>query len=99
MLGGQEPASTLSLARGKGGSKGLPLGQGFLATAAVVVRSLERGGFRVLQASDPAVALQVADLEGRPDLILTDLMMPGIHPGAGVRAGPAVARRRTIPPL
>jgi two-component system cell cycle sensor histidine kinase/response regulator CckA len=48
------------------------------AVRAVVVRSLERGGFRVLQASDAAVALQVADREGRPDLVLTDLMMPGM---------------------
>jgi two-component system cell cycle sensor histidine kinase/response regulator CckA len=48
------------------------------AVRAVVVRSLERGGFRVLQASDAAVALQVTDREGRPDLVLTDLMMPGI---------------------
>jgi PAS domain S-box-containing protein len=48
------------------------------AVRAVVVRSLERGGFRVLQASDAAVALQVADREGRPNLVLTDLMMPGI---------------------
>jgi CheY-like chemotaxis protein len=48
------------------------------AVRAVVVRSLERGGFRVLQASDAAAALQVADREGRPDLVLTDLMMPGI---------------------
>jgi two-component system cell cycle sensor histidine kinase/response regulator CckA len=48
------------------------------AVRAVVVRSLERGGFHVLQASDAAVALQVADRERRPDLVLTDLMMPGI---------------------
>jgi PAS domain S-box-containing protein len=48
------------------------------AVRAVVVRSLERGGFRVLQASDAAAALQVADREGCPDLVLTDLMMPGI---------------------
>lgn len=44
----------------------------------VVVRSLEGGGFRVHQASDGAAALQVVDREGRPDLVLTDLMMPGI---------------------
>jgi PAS domain S-box-containing protein len=56
------------------------------AVRAVVVRSLEYGGFRVLQASDAAVALQVADREGRPDLVLTDLMMPGI-------GGAEVARR------
>ena len=48
------------------------------AVRAVVVRSLESGGFRVMQASDAAVALQMADREGRPDLVLTDLMMPGI---------------------
>jgi two-component system cell cycle sensor histidine kinase/response regulator CckA len=63
---------------------GIPAGMTVLvvedepAVRAVVVRSLERGGFRVLQASDAAVALQVADREGRPDLVLTDLMMPGI---------------------
>ncbi|MGI8520201.1 MAG: hybrid sensor histidine kinase/response regulator [Actinomycetota bacterium] len=48
------------------------------AVRAVVVRSLERGGFRVLQAPDAAVALQLADREARLDLVLTDLMMPGI---------------------
>jgi two-component system cell cycle sensor histidine kinase/response regulator CckA len=48
------------------------------AVRAVVVRSLERGGLRVLQASDAAVALQVAGGEVRPDIVLTDLMMPGI---------------------
>ncbi|CAN5872700.1 hypothetical protein BH24GEM1_BH24GEM1_15650 [soil metagenome] len=48
------------------------------AVRAVVVRSLEGGGFHVLQASDGAMALQVVDREGRPDLVLTDLMMPGI---------------------
>jgi len=48
------------------------------AVRAVVVRSLEGGGFHVLQASDGAMALQVVAREGRPDLVLTDLMMPGI---------------------
>jgi len=48
------------------------------AVRAVVVRSLNGGGFRVLQAPDGATALQVVDKEGRPDLVLTDLMMPGI---------------------
>ncbi len=66
------------------GAAGPPAGMTVLvvedepAVRAVVVRSLERGGFRVLQASDAAVALQVVDREGRPDLVLTDLMMPGI---------------------
>ncbi len=48
------------------------------AVRAVVVRSLEGGGFHVLQASDGAMALQVVDREERPDLVLTDLMMPGM---------------------
>jgi CheY-like chemotaxis protein len=48
------------------------------AVRAIVVRSLQRGGFRVLQASDAAVALQLADREGQPNLVLTDLMMPGM---------------------
>ncbi len=48
------------------------------AVRAVVVRSLAGDGFHVLQASDGAMALQVVDQEGRPDLVLTDLMMPGI---------------------
>ncbi|MEO7475395.1 MAG: response regulator, partial [Gemmatimonadales bacterium] len=48
------------------------------AVRAVVVRSLESGGFHVLQAAGGSTALQVVDREGRPDLVLTDLMMPGI---------------------
>jgi two-component system cell cycle sensor histidine kinase/response regulator CckA len=48
------------------------------AVRAVVVRSLERGGFHVVQASDGAMALKEIDREGRPDLVLTDLMMPGV---------------------
>ena len=45
---------------------------------AIAARSLERGGFRVLQASDGAAALNVMERHGQPDLVLTDLMMPGI---------------------
>jgi PAS domain S-box-containing protein len=67
------------------------------AVRAIVVRSLERGGFRVLQASDAAVALQVADREGRPDLVLTDLMMPGI--GGGELARRLKARWPGLPVL
>ncbi|MBA3522542.1 MAG: response regulator [Gemmatimonadales bacterium] len=48
------------------------------AVRAVIVRGLEGGGFRVLEASDGGMALQVVDREGCPDLVLTDLMMPGI---------------------
>ncbi len=45
---------------------------------AIAARSLERGGFRVIQASDGAAALALVNQHGQPDLVLTDLMMPGI---------------------
>ena len=46
---------------------------------AIAARSLERGGFRVLQASDGAAAIALTDgRRGQPDLVLTDLMMPGM---------------------
>jgi two-component system, cell cycle sensor histidine kinase and response regulator CckA len=45
---------------------------------AIAARSLERGGFRVLQASGGGVALELIDRNGQPDLVLTDLMMPGM---------------------
>jgi two-component system cell cycle sensor histidine kinase/response regulator CckA len=61
------------------------------------VRNLERGGFRVLQASDAAVALQMVDREGRPDLVLSDLMMPGI--GGAQLARRLKARWPDIPVL
>jgi two-component system cell cycle sensor histidine kinase/response regulator CckA len=48
------------------------------AVREIARRSLERGGFRVLQASDGAAALEVMDRHGQPDLLLTDLMMPGM---------------------
>jgi PAS domain S-box-containing protein len=48
------------------------------AVRAIAARSLERGGFRVLQASDGAAALALVGHHGQPDLVLTDLMMPGI---------------------
>jgi two-component system cell cycle sensor histidine kinase/response regulator CckA len=48
------------------------------AVRAIVARSLERGGFRVLQASGGAAALELMDRRGQPDLVLTDLLMPGI---------------------
>ena len=55
---------------------------------AVAARSLERGGFRVLQAPDGASALEVVDRYGPPQLVLTDLMMPGM-------GGAELARRLT----
>jgi PAS domain S-box-containing protein len=45
---------------------------------AIAARSLERGGFRVLQASDGAAALALMGTQALPDLVLTDLMMPGV---------------------
>ena len=48
------------------------------AVQAVAARILERAGFQVLQASGGADAIELADRHGRPDLVLTDLMMPGI---------------------
>jgi two-component system, cell cycle sensor histidine kinase and response regulator CckA len=48
------------------------------AVRAVAARSLELGGFRVLQASGGAAALELMDGQEQPDLVLTDMMMPGI---------------------
>jgi PAS domain S-box-containing protein len=48
------------------------------AVRAIAARCLERAGFRVFQASGGAAALKLADQHGEPDLVLTDLMMPGI---------------------
>jgi DNA-binding response OmpR family regulator len=39
--------------------------------------NLEAAGFRVLEAADGAEALAAVDLD-RPDLILLDIMMPGV---------------------
>jgi two-component system cell cycle sensor histidine kinase/response regulator CckA len=48
------------------------------AVRAIAARTLERSGFRVLQAGDGADALELVDRHGPPQLVLTDLMMPGI---------------------
>ena len=48
------------------------------AVRAIAARSLEYGGFRVLQAPDGADALQLIDRYGPPDIVLTDLLMPGV---------------------
>nr|MBA3761338.1 response regulator [Gemmatimonadales bacterium] len=59
------------------------------AVRAIAARSLERAGFRVLQASGGGEALEVVDQQGQPDLLLTDLMMPGI-------GGAELARRLKV---
>jgi PAS domain S-box-containing protein len=48
------------------------------AVRAIASRSLERAGFRVFQASGGSAALHLVARHGQPDLLLTDLMMPGI---------------------
>jgi len=58
------------------------------AVLSVVARSLEQRGFHVLRARDGGDALTAIDVHGPPDLVLTDLMMPGI-------GGTALARRLT----
>lgn len=56
------------------------------AVRAIAARSLAAGGFRVLEASDGASALEVVDRHGPPDLVLTDLIMPGMS-GAELARG------------
>lgn len=52
---------------------------------------LERGGFNVLKARDATSALAVLD-EGTPDLIILDVMMPGMD---GIELCGAVRQRET----
>lgn len=48
------------------------------AVLSISTRILEREGYLVLQASDGAIALDMIVSQGPPDLVLTDVMMPGI---------------------
>ncbi|MEO8226764.1 MAG: response regulator [Gemmatimonadota bacterium] len=59
------------------------------AVRKIAVRSLEFGGFRVVEASDGGAALEIVARDGPPSLVLTDLMMPGI-------GGAELARRLRI---
>ena len=85
--------SDVDVAERRGGPRGKPLPPGpdeaqagavillvedEPAVRAIAARSLERSGFRVLQASGGADALEVVRRHGQPDLMLSDLMMPGI---------------------
>jgi two-component system, cell cycle sensor histidine kinase and response regulator CckA len=56
------------------------------AVRAVTARILERSGFRVIQASSGAAALEQIERHGPPTLVVTDLMMQGM-------GGAEVARR------
>jgi two-component system cell cycle sensor histidine kinase/response regulator CckA len=53
---------------------------------ATIARSLERDGFRVLQATDGADAINLVNRYGPPHIVLTDVLMPGI-------SGAEMARR------
>jgi two-component system cell cycle sensor histidine kinase/response regulator CckA len=66
------------------------------AVRAIATRSLERAGYRVLQASDGAAALGLMDWHGQPDLVLTDLMMPGI---GGTELGRRLRKRWPALPI
>jgi len=46
-----------------------------------VVRTLTESGFRVIQAADGSTALDLIDRHGPPELVLTDLTMPGLSGG------------------
>jgi PAS domain S-box-containing protein len=48
------------------------------AVREIASRILERAGYRVRQASDGAVALDLIAQHGAPDAVVTDVMMPGI---------------------
>lgn len=44
----------------------------------IAARILERGGFQVIQASSGAAAIALVEQQGLPQIVLTDLMMPGM---------------------
>ncbi len=53
----------------------------------VAVASLRKAGYRVLEATEGEEALRIAESHDGPiDLVLTDVLMPGIH-------GPALVKR------
>jgi two-component system phosphate regulon response regulator PhoB len=62
----------------------------------LVALGLERSGYRVLQASDGAEALEVA-LREQPDLAVLDLMMPGMTGLEVTRALRDDERTRDLP--
>src|SRR3712207_5374461 len=61
--------------------------------AAALRYNLERDGFRCLLAADGARALELAQSE-RPDLLLLDLMLPGID---GIEVCRRLRARSTVP--
>ena len=65
------------------------------AVLAIAARILERRGYHVLQVPDGADALALVDRQGPPELLLTDLTMPGI--GGGELARHMKARWPALP--
>jgi two-component system cell cycle sensor histidine kinase/response regulator CckA len=77
-----------------GGLSDMPRGTGTIlvvedeeAVRYLACRVLRGNGYRVLEAGDPAAALQIVRDERQPiDLLVTDIVMPGM-------SGPALAER------
>jgi CheY-like chemotaxis protein len=77
-----------------GGWGDIPRGTGTIlvvededAVRYLACRVLRANGYRVLEAGDPAAALQIAGAGGQSiDLLVTDIVMPGM-------TGPALAQR------
>jgi CheY-like chemotaxis protein len=66
------------------------------AVRSVAARSLERGGYRVLEAEDGCGALALVAREGPPSLLLTDRTMPGL---GGVELARQVRERWPAVPI
>jgi CheY-like chemotaxis protein len=68
-----------------------------LGVRTVISRTLVRLGYKVLAAEGGKEAIEmIREYEGRIDLLLTDLMMPGMN---GIEVGAEVARSRPGIPI
>ena len=68
---------------GVGGTRGhetILLAEDEASVRAVATAALTRGGYHVIAAADgPSALARAAEFEGRIDLLLTDVVMPGMH--------------------